>query len=94
MSTQRDLHILDNWLEGRNERRRIYEIPAEELDLYLSEFFIHLRKSDGTEYEPGSLQAMKSSFDRESKDNDSSFIITTEYFRFCMGLWLQKSNVI
>ena len=51
----------------------MYEIPAEELDLYLSEFFIRVRKSDGTEYEPGSLQAMKSSFDRELKDIDSKF---------------------
>ena len=26
LSTQRDSHILYNWLESRNERRRIYEI--------------------------------------------------------------------
>ena len=80
LSTQRDLRILYNWLESRNERRRIHEIPAEELDLYLSEFFIRVRKSDGTEYEPGSLQAMKSSFDRELKDNDSKFSLNDRIF--------------
>ena len=80
MSTQRDLRTLHNWLESRNERRRIYEILAEELDLYLSEFFIHVRKNDETEYEPGSLQAMKSSFDRELKDNDPKFSLNDRIF--------------
>ena len=80
LSTQRDLRILYNWLESRNERRRIYEIQAEELDLHLSEFFIRVRKSDETEYEPGSLQAMKSSFDRELKDNDSKFSLNDRIF--------------
>ena len=39
--------------ESLKESRAIENIPANELDLLLSKFFIFVRKQNGAEYEPG-----------------------------------------
>jgi hypothetical protein len=44
--------------------QRIHNIPPKELNSHLYNFFKHVRKGDGEEYEPASLRGMAASFDR------------------------------
>ena len=50
--TKSDLNVWKKFCESMKESRAIENIPAPELDLLLSKFFISVRKQDGTEYEP------------------------------------------
>ena len=64
-ATKQHLKTLTNWLiKFKNESRPIHEIQPEQLNLYLQEFFISVKKLDGSEYELASLDAMKSAIDR------------------------------
>lgn len=61
-SRNRDLNNLYRWLDERNEKRELFNIPPLELDELLSQFIYSVRKQDGEEYEPGSLEQMLYSF--------------------------------
>ena len=50
--TKSDLNAWKKFCESLKESRAIENIPANELDLLLSKFFISVRKTNGTEYEP------------------------------------------
>ena len=50
--TKSDLNAWKKFCESLKESRAIENIPANELDLLLSKFFISVRKQNGTEYEP------------------------------------------
>ena len=51
-TTKSDLNAWKKFCESLKESRAIENIPANELDLLLSKFFISVRKQNGTEYEP------------------------------------------
>ena len=53
------------------ESRAIENIPANELDLLLSKFFISVRKQDGAEYEPCTLSGFQRSFQRHLHEEGS-----------------------
>ena len=55
-----DLNTWKTLCESLKESRAIENIPANELDLLLSKFFIH--KQNGTEYEPGTLKRLPAKF--------------------------------
>ena len=60
--TKSDLNAWKKFCESLKESRAIENIPANELDLLLSKFFISVRKQNGTEYEPGTLSGFQRSF--------------------------------
>ena len=60
--TKSDLNTWKKFCESMKESRAIENIPANELDLLLSKFFISVRKQDGTEYEPCTLSGFQRSF--------------------------------
>lgn len=62
--TGADMRILTAYMRSLNEMRLPEAIPPEELDKYLSSFFLVVRKADGSEYEPCSLRAMLASIER------------------------------
>lgn len=62
--TGADMRILTAYMRSLNEMRLPEAIPPTELDKYLSSFFLVVRKSDGSEYEPCSLRAMLASIER------------------------------
>ena len=51
--TKSDLNAWKKICESLKESRAIENIPANELDLLLSKFFISVRKQNGTDYQPG-----------------------------------------
>ncbi|CAL1528928.1 unnamed protein product [Lymnaea stagnalis] len=62
--TGADMRILTAYMRSLNEMRLPEAIPPNELDKYLSSFFLVVRKADGSEYEPCSLRAMLASIER------------------------------
>ena len=76
-ATKQHVKTLTNWLiKLKNESRPIEEIEPERLNLYLQEFFVSIKKKDGSDYEPASLDAMRAAIDRHLKDKgyDKSII--------------------
>ena len=48
--TQRDVSLLTEFLNSKNESRRIEEIPPKELNEYISEFIVAVRRKDGKRF--------------------------------------------
>ena len=69
--TKSDLNAWKKFCESLKESRAIENIPANELDLPLSKFFISFRKQNGTEYEPGTLSGFQRSFQRYLREKGS-----------------------
>ena len=49
--------MLERFLKMKNEDRKIGDIPAAELNEYISEFIISIHTKDGNEYEATSLSS-------------------------------------
>ena len=56
--TRRDVSLLTEFLNSKNESRRIEEIPPKELNEYISEFIVAVRRKDGDDFEPSSLRGL------------------------------------
>ena len=69
--TKNDLKAWKKFCESIKESRAIENIPANELDLLLSKFFISVRKQDGTDYEPRTLSGFQRSFQRHLHEKGS-----------------------
>ena len=58
-STNTWVRRFESWyLQQPRQQARLEEIPVQELDRVLQEFYCHVRKQNGDEYEPDSLQTM------------------------------------
>jgi len=74
--TQQNVDLLKEFLTLRNESRLIEEIPPKELNAYITEFIITVRKKDSNEdYEPSSLRSLMASFERYLKEKTYGFSI-------------------
>ena len=79
--TLQDIGLLQQFLSSKNELRRIEDISVEQLNEYLSEFIISVRKKeDKGEYEPSSLRSMFASFERYLKKKNGFSIMMDKGF--------------
>ena len=64
--TERDLKLFRGFLETKENMniREVENIPAPELNEYLSEFIFCIRRKDGKEYEPCSIRGILASIQR------------------------------
>ena len=68
-STERDIRNVQRWLwDNKKEPRLIEKIAPSALNDFLSELYITIRKTDGSDYEPSSLETLKNSIERHLKD--------------------------
>ena len=68
--TKSHISHLSKWLlEMKQEQNPIYELAPEILNKYLCEFFMTLKKKNGTDYEPGTISSFNASFERYLRDN-------------------------
>ena len=65
--TRRDVSLLTKYLNSKNESRRIEEIPPKELNEYINEFIVAVRRKDGEDFEPSSLRGLICSVNRHLK---------------------------
>ena len=61
-----------------DEDRKIEDIPAAELNEFISEIIISVRTKDGNEYEPTSLRSLMASFERHLKKKGYSASIIND----------------
>ena len=71
--TRRDVSLLTEFLNSKNESRRIKEIPPKELNEYISQFIIAVIRKGGEDFEPSSLRGLICSFNRHLKPSETSF---------------------
>ena len=66
--TKHDVALFHEFLVFKGETRQMNELTPQELNKFLSEFLITVRKKeDNEEYEPNSLRAFCASFERHLK---------------------------
>ena len=85
-----DVMKFKRFLENKKEYKEIHQIDADQLNEYLANFCLSVRKSDGSDYEPCSLRNIHvvSSIDRKLKrhkypsnifgDNSNTFQLTRD----------------
>jgi len=73
--TKQNIALLEEFLRFKEERRKIEEIPPQELNVYLGEFIIAVRTKENKEYEPNSLRSLMASFERHLKKKNYGFSI-------------------
>ena len=64
---------LETWLNNVEIQSTLFQLNAKKLDELLCRFYVQLRKTDGSNYEPDSLRVMLAALDRHFKDNGSTF---------------------
>lgn len=68
---------LERWLWNKyKESRNVEEIPAEELDAYLAEFFQILKRPNGQRYGPASISNYRHHLDRFLKDHQYPYSLS------------------
>ena len=72
------VRLLERFLKTKDEDRKIEDIPAVELNEYISEFIMSVRTKDGNEYEPTSLRSLVASFERHLKKKGYSASIIND----------------
>ena len=78
----KEIHDIDEDLE---------EIEPELLNIYMAEFFVSVRKSDGQQYEPLSLRSFFASFNRYLKEKDYPVEVAQSPI-FCKALEALKAK--
>ena len=66
-----DINIWKQYLSSAGEERNIVDIPAKELNLHISRFFMEIKKKNGGKYEPASLTSFHRSLQRYLHDHSS-----------------------
>ena len=80
--TQQNVALLEEFLTLRNESRLIEEIAPKELNTYIAEFIITVRKKDSNEdYEPSSLRSLMATFERYLKKKNRIYLKFLNLFR-------------
>ena len=63
-----DVKLLIEFLREKHEQRNAEDIEAKELNEYLCEFILSVKRKDGKDFEPSSLRGLFSSFNRHLKE--------------------------
>ena len=74
-STNTWVNCFEAWRRWRELPHKLEDIPKQDLNGTLEQFFAEVRKSDGSEYEPDSLRTMLAALDRHLRQAGSKFSI-------------------
>ena len=69
------IKLFREYLQSKGEAREMYNIPPNELEPLLSNFFVNVRTKDGGEYEPTTLRSMLGSFERFLRRHDYGYSV-------------------
>ena len=81
VKTESDMKAWKRFCLQENKNRELSDIPEEELNLLLCKFFKSLKKSDITEYKPGSLTSFQRSLQCSLNERGSNVNITEGNFK-------------
>lgn len=71
--------LFERWLwdSHENESRGIHDIPPDELDVYLADFFGTIKQPNGNNYSPGSLKSLRGYLDFYLRCTNYPYSITS-----------------
>ena len=76
------MNVFQRFLNECGEKRKVVEIPAQELDSLLCNFYIAAKKKDNSEYEPDTMSSFSRSIQRFLDDNNAKVnILKDEEFK-------------
>ena len=70
-----DINVWKRFLTSAGEERNIEDIPAKDLNVLMSRFFMEIKKKDGDQYEPATLTSFHRSLQRYLNDHGSTLNI-------------------
>ena len=76
------MNVWKSWAESKGLNDDIVKYEAKELDECLSHFFVEIRQSDGSDYEPDSLTVMLAALGRHLKHINNSKISIAKDWEF------------
>ena len=76
--TKNDIMKFRRFLETKDETREIHHIDVDQLDEYVANFILSVRKQNGEEYEPTSIRGIVSSLDRKLRRHGYAHSIIAE----------------
>ena len=76
--TVRDVSKFQRWILAQGETRDVEQLPADQLDSKLGKYLIEMRKPDGKEYEPGSLDSFFYSLKRHLEMRNYKWSLITD----------------
>ena len=80
--TTYDMNVFQRFLNECGEKRKVVEIPPDELDGLLCNFYITAKKKDNSEYEPDTMSSFSRSIQRFLDDNNTKVnILKDEEFK-------------
>ena len=91
--TRHDVNVLKEYMKFIEESRLIKDIPAKELNSLLEDFFMCVKKSDGTQFEPNSLRGILGSIHRHLQEEGYVNIMTAEQFQGMRNIISAKNKV-
>ena len=76
-----DINVWKRFLTSAGEERNIEDIPAKDLNVLMSRFFMEIKKKDGDQYEPATLTSFHRSLQRYLNDHGSTLnILKDQHF--------------
>ena len=73
-----DINVWKRFLTSAGEERNIEDIPAKDLNVLMSPFFMEINKKDGDQYEPATLTSFHRSLQRYLNDHSTTLNILKE----------------
>jgi len=84
-STASHVQNAQRWLfDNKRETRLIEFIPPSHLNDFLAEMFISIRKTNGEDYEPSTLESLKNSLERHLKEKNYPHSLKDRMFDKCI----------
>ena len=68
VKTMRNVKLVIEFLREKHKQRNPEDTEAKELNVYLCEFILGVKRKDGKDFEPLSLRGLFSSFNRHMKE--------------------------
>ena len=76
------MNVFQRFINECGEKRKLLEIPPDELDKLLCNFYINAKKKDNSEYEPDTMSSFSRSIQRYLDDNNTKInILKDEEFK-------------
>ena len=79
--------------DNKKEPRSLENIPPSHLNDFLAEMFIAIRKTNGQNYEPSSLEGIKNSVERHLKEKGYSASLKDRVFHKAMAALFAKKKL-
>ena len=95
LKTKYDVNRFQDWLRVEKLNDSFEETPAVDLNVQLARYFLSVRKSDSTEYEPDTIRSFQSSIHRYLQEHNYGWnIIQDDLFKHSRDVLSSKRKAL